>query len=143
MELILLIGIPAAGKSTFYERHLAGTHVRVNLDTLKTRTRELRLVQECIKGQRSFAVDNTNVLASDRDRYIPLAKAAGYRVVGYVLDCPVPDAVLRNRRRKGKACVPVHVILSFYYKFEQPSLDEGFDELHRVTVVDGDFVVSS
>lgn len=40
MELVLLIGIPGAGKSTFYQRHLAGTHVRVNLDTLKRRPRE-------------------------------------------------------------------------------------------------------
>lgn len=141
MELVLLIGIPAAGKSTFYRRHLAGTHFRVNLDTLKKRPRELSVVQGCIAERRAFAVDNTNVLAYDRARYILLAKAAGYRVKGYVFDVPVEDAIVRNMHRTGAAYVPTHVIRSFHAKCEPPTWDEGFDELHRVTIVDGEFVV--
>jgi predicted kinase len=141
MELVLLIGIPAAGKSTFYRRHLASTHFRVNLDTLKKRPRELRVVEGCIAERKPFAVDNTNVLAYDRARYIPLAKAAGYRVVGYRFDCRVDDALDRNSGRSGDAWVPPHVIYSFHAKFEPPAWDEGFDELHRVMIVDNQFVV--
>ena len=40
MELILLIGIQASGKSTFFKRRYCDTHVRINLDMLKTRHRE-------------------------------------------------------------------------------------------------------
>ena len=141
MELVLLIGIPAAGKSTFYRRHLARTHFRVNLDTLKKRSRELRVVLGCIAERKPFAVDNTNVLADDRARYIPLAKAAGYRVVGYWFDCPVKDALNRNARRTGAAWVPPHVIHTFQAKSEKPDWDEGFDALFRAIIEGRRFVV--
>ncbi|MEI7436004.1 MAG: AAA family ATPase [bacterium] len=42
-DLVLLIGIQAAGKTTFSQRLLPDTHVRVNLDTLRNRTREARV----------------------------------------------------------------------------------------------------
>lgn len=62
METVLLIGIPASGKSTFCGLRLAATHVRVNFNTLKRRPRELRFVRDCIANGRDFVVDNTCVL---------------------------------------------------------------------------------
>ncbi len=141
MELVLLIGIQAAGKTTFCQRRLVSTHVRINLDTLKKRTREAGVVQECIAKKQPLVIDNTNVLAFDRARYIPLAKAVGYRVKGYVFECSVEDAVRRNSRRSGTARVPPHVIYAAMAKLEPPTWAEGFDELYRVMVVGNDFVV--
>ena len=141
IEAALLIGIPGAGKSTFYRQQLIGTHVRINLDTLKRRPRELRAVEACIAAGQSFAVDNTNLLAFDRARYIPLAKAAGYRIVGYWLDCPVEDALKRNDRRSGNEFVPSHVIRAFHAKVEEPGWNEGFDALYRVSIEGQRFVV--
>ncbi len=141
MELVLLIGIQAAGKTTYCQQHFAATHVRVNLDTLKRRPRELRVVQSCIANKQSIVVDNTNVLAFDRARYIPLAKAAGYRVKGYVFECTLDDAIQRNAQRSGDSRVPSHVICAFHEKFQPPTWDEGFDELWRVTMADSNFVV--
>jgi hypothetical protein len=34
MEAVILTGIQAAGKSTFYQERFSGTHVRINLDML-------------------------------------------------------------------------------------------------------------
>ena len=142
MECVILIGVPGAGKSTFYERRFAGTHMRINLDQLKRRPRELRAVQACIANGQSFVVDNTNLLAFDRARYIPLARAAGYRIKGYVLDVPLADALRRNGQRPALTHVPAHVILAMHAGYQPPAWDEGFDELHRVMVVEGDFMVS-
>jgi hypothetical protein len=44
MEMVLFIGIQAAGKSSFYLERFFRTHVRVNLDMLKTHYREDLLV---------------------------------------------------------------------------------------------------
>lgn len=140
MELVLLIGVPGVGKSTFCEQYLTVSHVRVNLDTLKRRPRELRTVQACIANGQSLVIDNTNVLAFDRARYIPLTKAAGYRVIGYVFECPVEDAIQRNAKRSSDSRVPSHVICAFNDKFQPPTWDEGFDELWRVTVANSNFV---
>jgi len=39
MEAIIFIGIQATGKSTFYKDNFFKTHIRINLDMLKTRKR--------------------------------------------------------------------------------------------------------
>ena len=72
--VIILMGLPAAGKSTFYARELAPRGIaHINLDTLRTRQRELLQIQEYLKRGVSFAVDNTNTLPEERARYIKLA----------------------------------------------------------------------
>ena len=40
MELIIFIGLQAAGKSTFYKKNFSDIHIRINLDMLRTRHRE-------------------------------------------------------------------------------------------------------
>ena len=40
MEAIIFIGIQATGKSAFYQQRFADTHIRLNLDMLKTRRRK-------------------------------------------------------------------------------------------------------
>ena len=84
-KMILLIGIPGSGKSTFFQRKLAADHVRVNLDTLKTRNREARLIDACFAEGKSFCVDNTNLTLEERAKYISKAKARGWQVVGYFM----------------------------------------------------------
>lgn len=60
MEAILFIGIQASGKTTFYKERFFKTHIRVNLDMLKTRHRESLLLKACIEMKQPFVVDNTN-----------------------------------------------------------------------------------
>ncbi len=45
MEMVLLIGIPATGKSSFCREKFFHTYVRLNLDMLGTRHRE-KLIQQ-------------------------------------------------------------------------------------------------
>ena len=46
--MIIMMGLQGSGKSTFYEKYLSKDHVRVNLDTLKTRNKEHLLIDECL-----------------------------------------------------------------------------------------------
>lgn len=48
MEVIILIGIQGSGKSSFYKARFADTHVRINLDMLKTRHREKLFFDACV-----------------------------------------------------------------------------------------------
>ena len=75
-EAIIFIGIQGAGKSTFFRERFFDTHVRINLDMLRTRTREKALLEACLQSGQSFVVDNTNPLAEDRKRYLEPARAA-------------------------------------------------------------------
>ena len=130
--MVLMIGIQGSGKSTFYHKFLKDDFVRVNLDTLRTRHREKLLIEECVEKGKSFAVDNTNPTRLDRERYIPLAKAAGYRIVGYFMQSKIRECIKRNNKRQGKEKVPEGAIVSTSNKLEMPSYDEGFDELYFV-----------
>ncbi len=56
---------------------------------LRTRHREQFLVKACLGAKQSFVVDNTNVTRADRARYIPLARAAEFRVIGYYFESTV------------------------------------------------------
>jgi hypothetical protein len=49
MQAIVFIGIQACDKSTFYHHQFGLTHVRINLDMLKTRYREQRVFGTCLE----------------------------------------------------------------------------------------------
>src|SRR5207244_963826 len=80
-----------AGKSTFYRERFFATHLRINLDMLKTRHRENRFLQACIETRQPFVVDNTNATCVERQVYIEAARRAGLRVVGYYFQSSVGD----------------------------------------------------
>ena len=130
--IVILMGLQGSGKSTFYSRHLADDFVRVNLDTLKTRQQEKLLIEECMRNESNFAVDNTNPTRLDRERYIKPARESGYRVIGYFLESKIKDCMQRNALREVKARVPEKAIAATSNKLEIPSYDEGFDELYFV-----------
>lgn len=132
MELVLFIGLPGSGKSTFYAQRFLDTHVRINRDMLKTESREKILFEACLRAKQPFVLDNTNVTVEKRAAYIKQAKASKFRVIGYFFDCPVDGALKRNGQRSGKARVPSVAIYAMAKKLEAPELREGFDELFRV-----------
>jgi predicted kinase len=142
MEALVFIGIQATGKSTFYRQRLADTHIRLNLDMLKTRRRERILLNACLEAKQPFVVDNTNATREARTVYISQAKAFGFTVIGYYFKSALQSAIERNNQRSGKALIPVRGIVATHRKLEPPSYDEGFDRLFYVEIGDnGGFIV--
>ncbi len=132
MEAVILIGIPGSGKTTFYRERFAATHLHISLDVLGTRAREEALLAECLAGKKDFVVDNTNIVPSDRSRYIMRARSAGYRVVGYYFKTDVRTAIARNKNRTDKKAIPVPGILRSNKRLIPPAAEEGFDELSTI-----------
>lgn len=142
MEMVLFVGGQGAGKTTFYKQMFFDTHLRVNLDMLRMRHRERLLLQACIAMKQRFVVDNTNPTVQDRERYLVVARDAGFRVLGYHFDVALPDLLQRNAARSGKARVPDLAIKGTVKKLQPPALAEGFDALYRVVPCDGGFDVT-
>lgn len=144
MELVVFIGIPGAGKSTFYQRRFSNSHIRLNLDMLKTRHRERILTRACLEAKQPFVIDNTNVTREARAKYIEQARAAGFSVTGYYFKSDLQDAIERNSQRSGRAQIPVKGLIAMHRKLELPSYDEGFDRLFYVEIGDdGEFLVKA
>ena len=141
MNAILLIGLQASGKSTFYERNFASTHLRISRDLLNTKSREQHLIQVCLASKRDFVIDNTNATIAHRAPYIELAKAAGFRVIGYFFVPDVKACLDRNSRRTGPARIPVPGIYRTNKVIQPPTYAEGFDNLYEVALISEDFRV--
>ncbi len=142
MQAVIFVGIQAIGKSMFYLRSFFRTHVRINLDMLRTRHRERLMIEACLDAKQPFVVDNTNPTVADRERYIGAAKAANFEVIGYYFRSDVDAAIARNRRRPQEDQVPEKAILGTYKRLDIPSVQEGFDQLFYVrTEEGGQFVV--
>jgi predicted kinase len=142
MEIILFIGLQATGKSSFYRERFFRTHVRINLDMLRTRHREKLLVNTCIAGRTDFVVDNTNLTHDVRKNYIMPARAAGFRVIGYFFESKVADALRRNAARAKDERVPDIAIAGSSNRLQLPTPEEGFDELFYVRLTENNqFIV--
>lgn len=139
MELVVFTGIQASGKSTFFRERFFDTHVRINLDMLKTRHRERVLFEACLAAKQAVVVDNTNLTRAERAAYVAPAREAGFGVVGYYFRSVIAESLERNAGRVERQ-VPERGVKGAAARLEIPALDEGFDALHYVRIDDG-FVV--
>src|SRR5947199_7622732 len=88
-DLVILVGLPGAGKSSFYRYRFAATHVHVSKDLMRNRrdrqTRQLALIDEALATGRSVVVDNVNATAAGRAALIDAGRRRDAAVIGYVL----------------------------------------------------------
>ena len=138
-ELVLLIGLQAAGKSSFYRARFAGTHDLVSKDRFPNNRnparRQRQLIEEALAAGRSVVVDNTNPTPEDRAELIALARPLGATAVGYYFESRLAECLERNRQRQGKARVPDVALYATRQRLCLPSPAEGFDRLYYVRLL--------
>jgi predicted kinase len=146
-EVVVLVGIPASGKSTFYRERFAATHALVSKDLFpnarRRDARQARLLDEALTAGRSLVVDNTSPAVEDRAPILEAARRHGARVVGYYFATPLAEAMARNAAREGRARVPDAGVRSIAKKRVRPRLAEGFDALYFVRLVGTGFTVEA
>ncbi|MEG4343891.1 AAA family ATPase [Microcoleus sp. A003_D6] len=133
MELVILMGLQASGKSTFFRDYLAATHVLVSKDLMRNNKnksrRQIQLIENALKAGHSVAVDNTNPEVLDRRPLIDIGRTYNAQIIGYYLESTVSDCLARNQKRSGKSQVPDIAIYATLKKMVVPSYGEGFDRL--------------
>jgi predicted kinase len=142
MECVILIGLPASGKSTFFRERFAATHDHVSKDLLRHNRRPQRrqeqLIAQSLAAGRSVVVDNTNPSVRVRAPLIDVARKYGAAVVGYFFVTDARDALRRNRAREGRERVPDVAIFTVRKHLQPPARGEGFDRLYAVTMIEAE-----
>jgi predicted kinase len=142
VQAVLFIGCQASGKSTFYQSRFSDSHIRINLDMLRTRHRENLLLRACLEMKQKFVVDNTNPTRKDRRRYIESALEARFDVVGYYFESKIEHLLKRNQQRPENSRVPEIAVRGTHNKLEIPTFDEGFSALWYVRILEnGEFSI--
>ena len=146
-EAIILIGSPGSGKSTFTENNLTPKgYVRINQDTLKTRQKVIKCIEENVEKGNKIVIDSTNPEKNGRGDYIKICKKHGYLVRAFnflvtkELAMHLNNLRTINKNRKHLSgyvnAIPIH---TFFKNYEEPKKEEGFDDIVNVNFVPGPF----
>jgi predicted kinase len=145
-ELVILVGLPGAGKTSFYRERFAATHVQVSKDVLRNRgdkqARQLVLIEQALAAGRSVVVDNVNATVADRAALIAAGRRHAAPARCYVLTTTRDECLRRNRARTGREHVPAVAIHAAAKRFDAPAIGEGFEDLWDVRAEAGGFAVT-
>ena len=156
-ELIVLCGFPASGKTTWAHGYVREHPqcVRVSSDDLIAMLKgsapydsiaqraivqpaEVELVQLGLKADYCVIVDRTNLGVTDRLRWIGVARTVAAETGREVrrtlrwFDCSEKVWVARNAARWEDA-VPEEAIARMKRRFDTPDVEEGWDQVLRIT----------
>ncbi|XP_074535917.1 bifunctional polynucleotide phosphatase/kinase [Halichoeres trimaculatus] len=135
-EVIVAVGFPASGKSTFFHTHVIPKgYVYVNRDTLGSWQKCVAACDSALKEGKSVVVDNTNPDLESRKRYLDVAKAAGVPCRCFQFTATLEQAKHNNRFREMAPSDTKHakvndmVFHSYKKHFVAPALSEGFSAI--------------
>jgi aryl-alcohol dehydrogenase-like predicted oxidoreductase/predicted kinase len=153
-EVILVMGIPGAGKSAIAAGYVARGALRLNRDERGGSLGELAdvLETELAAGRRTVVLDNTYLTRASRRDVIEVARRRGARTTCVWLDIPLAQAqrnlVERLLERFGHLPMPEEIRavsrrepwvmpptsqMRTVRELEPPSEDESFDALQHLT----------
>ena len=143
--VVLAIGLPGSGKSTWFKRHnivpLSSDMVRALLfdDAREQRFQDLvfsnlrsMLKARLIAKRPTNYVDATNLTPQERQHWIKLAKDYNYEVHAVFFDVPLEVCIERHQRRDR--VVPEDVMRRMAAKLKPPAFNEGFAKITVVRV---------
>lgn len=147
-KLIIMMGVPGSGKSTWIKKNKAETDVVVSRDDIRFEmikegddyfAYEDKVIETFLfnirfhlqHGQTVYA-DATHLNKKARAKVINKVKEFANEIECVWIHPKLETAIERNARREGLARVPNGVIRRMWYQMDIPEVDEGFD---KITVI--------
>lgn len=144
MKLVITVGLPGSGKSTYLARlginAISSDEIRrLIADDPHDQTMNARiftivryLVRQRIAAGRPITyVDATHLQPWERAPYVRLARRFKLDLEALLFDVPLDVCVARNRSRDR--VVPEEALRAMALKLVPPSIEEGFSRVERVS----------
>ncbi len=151
-DVVIVMGMPAAGKSTYAQPLVADGYVRLNRDERGGRLSDLIApLEEALRAGRRVVLDNTYAKRSDRNRVIEQAWLHGAPVRCVFVDTRIDDAQINAVRRmiaehgalptpeviaasKSAAMFDPRAQYRYLDELDAPIADEGFAKVQTHSV---------
>ena len=142
-EVVVFVGCPASGKTTFFKIHMADRYLHINRDTLGTWQKCVSETEKALSQGRSVVIDNTNPDPESRGRYIQAArKVCGddFKVRCFLFTTSLEHAIHNNHFRERVTKDPAYKKVGWsafsHYRsyYCEPKIEEGFSEIVKVTI---------
>jgi predicted kinase len=155
MEMIMLVGIPCSGKSTYveklkkldywkdavilstdnyieqYAKSIGKTYNEVFDDVISDASQELEMELNWSKSKgRNLIWDQTNLSVKARRKKLSKLPSIYKRSAVY-FEISLEEALERNKHREGKF-IPESILKRMYHQFEKPTISEGFYYVEHV-----------
>lgn len=142
--LILFVGSPASGKSSFYYKYLDNENLKyMSMDKYNgTLAKFIKDINNIMTSGNNIIIDNTNGTKDTRAKYVKIANDNNYKIIVVQFDIEKKLVMhlneLRNKEinvcelNKISNCkkhLPTVAINTFWKKFENPEIDEGFEKI--------------
>jgi bifunctional polynucleotide phosphatase/kinase len=135
-ELIIFVGFPGSGKSTFISKNLIQNNYNViSQDVSKTKNKCHKLCEQFMKEKKKIVIDNTNPSLETRMNYIDLAKKYNYNVRCFHMSTTENHSRHNAMYRylyQNKPYIPSLVFNIYKKKYEKPTLQEGYSEIINI-----------
>ncbi|VDM17552.1 unnamed protein product [Hydatigera taeniaeformis] len=163
--LILMVGYPASGKSTFCNSHLSQMgYVLISRDVLKDMKKCIARCKQLLKAGSSVVVDNTNMTTASRQPFLEASKSLGVPAYACVMQTsldhcrhnemanktlayhsprwlwikvgdPFFSLQFRQLTSKNHSKISTLVFNQMKKHYEKPTKNEGFAEIFDIPFV--------
>ena len=143
MRVVVLVGLPGSGKSTWLEqigaaglssdtvrRWLADDETDQTIHDRVFQTMRYLLRHRLELGRAVTYIDATNLTPAERQPYIGIGRSYGCELEAVYFD--VPLAVCRERNARRHRVVPEDALEKMAARLTPPSEAEGFDRVTRL-----------